>query len=59
MKKICAALLLIAGLLSLFGCGEEPEAQTVPEDTGAPAVTTVEATVPADGKPADVTCKGS
>ena len=59
MKKICAALLLIAGLLSLFGCGEEPEAQTVPEDTGDPAVTTVEATVPADGNPADVTCKGS
>ena len=59
MKKICAALLLIAGLLSLFGCGEEPEAQTVPKDTGAPAVTTVEATVPADGNPADVTCKGS
>ena len=62
MKKLCFALLL-ACLLMLCGCGDStvqaPSAngktEAVPETTEA----AVPATIPADGDPSDVTCKGS
>lgn len=66
MKHKHLGLLLTAGLLIgvLFGCGEKagptapsaPGTAMVPETTAAP---TVPATVPPDGNPGDVTCKGS
>ena len=55
MKKKLAIFLLAAALL-LCGCEKnEEKAVEVPETTEA----TVPATIPADGDPDDVTCKGS
>lgn len=61
MKKIISAILLAAILLGCCGCQTREEIPTVPEET---TVQTTEATVPAptvpaDGNPGDVTCKGS
>ncbi|MGN0977400.1 MAG: C39 family peptidase [Faecousia sp.] len=62
MKKTqFAGLLLTAGLLLgvLTGCGDTPaETKAVPETTGATEAAVL-ATVPPDGDPNDVTCKGS
>ncbi len=58
MKRYISMLLLCALMLGLFGCGQKPG-----EETAAPTETTAEATIaatiPADGDPHDVTCKGS
>lgn len=65
MRKKYLGLLLTAALLLgvLCGCGDKPAptTETVPETTGIleTAAPTVPATVPADGNPEDVTCKGS
>lgn len=64
MKKRHLGLILAAALLvgGLYGCGGTPDSETEgPEaaetlETTAP---TVPATIPADGNPDDVTCKGS
>ena len=52
-------ILLLAGLLC--SCGQTPEGETTsPESTAAVSVPeTVAATIPADGNPDDITCKGS
>lgn len=56
MKKRLAILLLAAALL-LCGCeGKHDEVAEIEETT---TETTVPATIPADGDPNDVTCKGS
>ena len=63
MKK--QALLLLAALMTvlLWGCEKTPETETYQEDTAAEETVqteqTVPSTVPADGNPDDVTCKGS
>lgn len=65
MKKKSLGLLLTVSLLAgiLCGCGDEPalETETASEPTEVleTAAPTVPATVPADGNPDDVTCKGS
>lgn len=65
MKKKYLGLLVTALLLVgvLWGCGGEPAptSEAVPETAEIPETTepTVPATVPADGNPKDVTCKGS
>ena len=66
MKKRLAALLLAVPVaLTLFGCGKKPDQRptALVEDTAAAETTlpeeTVPATIPADGNPEDVTCKGS
>jgi len=66
MKHKYLGLLLTAGLLIglLSGCGKDPKPapQPAPETAAAPETTaapTVPATVPPDGNPDDVTCKGS
>lgn len=65
MKKLILGVLLALGLLvALPGCGKKDapgkdaaaQNSTVPSETTAP---TVPATVPPDGDPGDVTCKGS
>jgi len=58
MKKILAGFLAVLLLVSLWGCtGKTAEEETaVPETTTEP---TVPATVPQDGNPDDVTCKGT
>lgn len=63
-KKYLGLLLTIALLLGvLCGCGDKPSPtmEAVMETTWLPetAEATVPATVPADGNPEDVTCKGS
>lgn len=58
---ICAVIVLVSVLIALLYSGrkqEEPAAQA-PVTEPAQIVETVEATVPADGNPEDVTCKGS
>lgn len=54
MKKTCFVFFLMLALL-LSGCDKAEKPQK-PEETAEPAV---EATVPEDGDPKDVTCKGS
>ena len=59
MKKKLSVILLAAMLL-LCGCTETKE--VLLENTELPTSTveeTVPATIPADGNPEDVTCKGS
>ena len=56
MKKRLAIILLAAALL-LCGCEEKNREITETETTATEA--TVPATIPADGNPDDVTCKGS
>lgn len=60
MKRRIGCLLLaicmLAGLAA--GCSRKPENVTVPTETETVA-TEPEATIPADGNPADVTCQGS
>lgn len=58
MKKVLLALALVS--LLLCGCGrtEAPEKIEAPAETNA-VETVPEATVPPDGNPNDVTCKGS
>ena len=61
MKRILAVLLMM--MLILCGCAKQSQdvQTTQPEQETVPATTeeTVPATVPADGNPDDVTCKGS
>lgn len=62
MKKMLFAGLLLTALLGMLnGCGGEMdgEPQTQGDVPTATAQETVAATVPADGNPDDVTCKGS
>lgn len=68
---VILAVAAIAVVVALFagGTGKEPAGTTTPVDTTAPVQTadptetvpaeTVPATIPADGNPDDVTCKGS
>ena len=63
MKKTCFVLLL-ACLLVLCGCGRSHESDTTlgfgtDAETVSGPEETVPATIPADGDPNDVTCKGS
>ena len=61
MKKRLTALLLAAALF-LTGCGKKEDNNRIREtekQTVAATEETVPATVPTDGKPDDVTCKGS
>jgi len=62
MEKRLVVLLLVAILL-LCGCGRENtepvDGFTEGEATTVPVEETVPATIPADGNPEDVTCKGS
>ncbi len=51
-------MLLLLAVLVLCGCAARQEAGTG-EENAAETVETVPATVPADGNPEDVTCKGS
>lgn len=57
MKRFCVGFLAVC-LLMLCGCGEAAEA-IGPEPTRATAETASVETVPPDGDPGDVTCKGS
>lgn len=65
MKQNLLCLLLIAGLLLLPGCGREEASQPAQPTAAAtqaatvPTEETVPATVPPDGSPDDVTCKGT
>ena len=63
MKQRCLALLAILLLLGLAGCGKQTSANTAASNEGAvPTETTEtvpETTVPPDGDPNSVTCKGS
>ena len=52
---VAAVVVLAAALIALIVSGQNKETAQVPAET----VQTVEATVPADGNPEDVTCKGS
>ncbi len=60
MKKSHIRMLLSAGLvtLALCGCGKQPPAPETVETT-LPVQTEPAPTIPADGNPNDVTCKGS
>ena len=58
MRKLTTALLLILILL-LSGCGAKDAFAGSTVTATAPAEETVPATVPEDGNPGDVTCKGS
>ena len=59
MKRNLAALLL-AMMLILCGCGGKNESAAVEEPAAVPTTEeTVPATVPEDGNPDDVTCKGT
>lgn len=61
LRQFTAMLLCMTLLLSLAGCGKRPGG--FPEKGGAPAETTQptepEPTIPPDGYPDDVTCKGT
>ena len=60
--KIAAAVgtvVLLAAILIALVAGGKDQTAEVPADESAEAVETVEATIPADGNPEDVTCKGS
>lgn len=57
-RMICVVLALMLMLSLLTGCGDAPVTETtVPTETEV--VETTAPTVPADGNPNDVTCKGS
>jgi len=59
-KKIYAALLAASLLLNLWGCAPKQEYWDESEETAAATQETEPApTVPADGNPEDVTCKGT
>lgn len=53
-----SVILLAAVLIALIVSGQKQKAEAPAEETAAVAET-VEATIPADGNPDDVTCKGS
>ena len=63
MKQRCLALLAILLLLGLAGCGKQTSANTAASNAGAAPTETTETvpetTVPPDGDPNSVTCKGS
>ncbi|MDD7260768.1 MAG: hypothetical protein PUH34_11285, partial [Eubacteriales bacterium] len=63
MKQRCLALLAILLLLGLAGCGKQTSANTAASNEGAAPTETTETvpetTVPPDGDPNSVTCKGS
>ena len=54
-----AVVVLAAVLIALIVTGGQKNAGEAVSDETAAAVETVEATIPADGNPEDVTCKGS
>ena len=58
---IVATALLVAALVALvfWGMGRTHEAPAASESTAVPSETVAPATVPADGNPDDVTCKGT
>lgn len=58
---VAAVVVLLAALIALIVAGLGGEDAQTAENTEAPAVTeeTIVATVPADGNPDDVTCKGT
>ena len=54
-----SVILLAAILIALIVTGQKQKAAETPATESAQAAETVEATIPADGNPGDVTCKGS
>ena len=63
MRKRCLCLLLAVSLLlgTMYGCGSKPpvpETETTASTT-QPVQREPEGTIPPDGSPEDVTCKGS
>lgn len=58
IRIIAAALCALTLAQSFAGCGKKPETETT-APTVQTAEATVPATVPADGNPDDVTCKGT
>ena len=62
MKQRCLALLAILLLLGLASCGMQTPGSNAAKEVAAPTETTEtvpETTVPLDGDPNSVTCKGS
>ena len=62
MKQRCLALLAILLLLGLASCGMQTPGSNAAKEVAAPTETTEtvpETTVPPDGDPNSVTCKGS
>lgn len=58
-KHIYAALAAVFLTLALNGCGRNTQSEIISTETCTAPTETVAATVPADGDPNDVTCKGS
>ena len=58
---IGSVILLAAILIALIVSGQKQKQEAAPAETTVPVATeaVVEATIPADGNPDDVTCKGS
>ena len=54
-----SVILLAAVLIALIVTGQMQKTPETPADEPSQVVETVEATIPADGNPEDVTCKGS
>ena len=54
-----SVILLAAVLIALIVTGQKQKTPETPADEPTQVVETVEATIPADGNPEDVTCKGS
>ena len=54
-----SVILLAAILIALIVTGQKQKAAETPATESAQVAETVEATIPADGNPGDVTCKGS
>ena len=54
-----SVILLAAILIALIVTGQKQKAAETPETESVQVAETVEATIPADGNPEDVTCKGS
>ena len=60
IRYLAAALCAVMLLEGLTGCGKKPPVrETAAPSTAETAQPTVPATVPPDGNPGDVTCKGS
>ncbi len=57
-SRFVSLLALCLALVLLSGCGSKP-AETEPDASTAPVIAEPAPTIPADGNPNDVTCKGS